>query len=158
MRVGHIMRSPAVSCPSSASIRDVGVLMGRHNVGNVVVIDAEEIVGIVTDRDIVLRAVATGQPAEAPVAKVMSPDVAVVFLRAEVSEALATMRARQVRRLPVVEAHGRILGVVSLDDIVRSLGTDANEVRELLGAERPADRDLGPLSHGSAGEMLIAGS
>jgi CBS domain-containing protein len=66
--------------------------MDRHNVGSVVVTHGDALTGIVTDRDIVLRAVARGFAADVPVSAVMTNDIARVFVRADITDAAAPMR------------------------------------------------------------------
>jgi CBS domain-containing protein len=97
-----------------------------------VVSDSEELVGIVTDRDIALRAVAEGFGPETTVDQVMTKQLIVVEPSDELEDALSRMRERQVRRLPVVEGE-RLVGVVAQADIAALIGPGeaADTLREL---------------------------
>lgn len=91
--------------------------MRDNDVGDVIVTDGGEIVGILTDRDIVVRLIAEGgDPMSCPVGEIASLDLTVVAPDTDLDEALALMRQRAVRRLPVVE-DGKPVGVVSLGDL-----------------------------------------
>ena len=133
MKVSELMHTPAVTCAPTTTLREVGQLMARRHVGSVVVIDqVGEAAGIVTDRDIVLRGVAEGRSADVMVETVMTRNLATVDVRADVADVAATMMKRRVRRLPVVDERGHVHGVVTLDDIVRDMGRQADEVNEVL--------------------------
>ena len=133
MRVSELMHTPAVTCAPTTTIREVGQLMERRHVGSVVVIDqVGEVAGIVTDRDIVLRGVAQGHSGDVPIDTVMTRNVATIDPRADITDAATTMMKRRVRRIPVVDELGRAHGVVTLDDLVRGLGHQADEISELL--------------------------
>ena len=133
MRVSELMHTPAVTCAPTSTLREVGQLMERRRVGSVIVIDqVGEVAGIVTDRDIVLRGVAKGRSGDIAVDTVMTRNVATVDARADVADAAATMMKRRVRRLPVVDEDGHAHGLVALDDLVRNLGHQADEMTDLL--------------------------
>ena len=97
-----------------------------------VVSDSEELVGIVTDRDVALRAVAEGLGPETTVDQVMTKQPIVVEASDEFEDALSLMRERQVRRLPVVEGE-RLVGIVAQADIAALIesGAAADTLREL---------------------------
>ena len=136
MRVSEVMHTPAVTCAPTSTLREVGDLMERRQVGSVVVVDrVGEVAGIVTDRDIVLRGVAKGHSADIPVDGVMTRNVATVDASADVGDAATTMMKRRVRRLPVVDDDGRIHGVIALDDLVRNLGHQTDDMSDLLRAQ-----------------------
>jgi CBS domain-containing protein len=107
--------------------------METHNVGSLVVTDqGDKIVGIITDRDLAL-CMAHGRSADTRVEAVMSRDVVTVADDADIDEAAAAMDARGVRRLPVVDEHGRAIGMISLDDLYYYL---TQEAITLAGAAR----------------------
>ena len=133
MRVSELMHTPAVTCAPTTTLREAGQLMARRHVGSVVVIDqVGEVAGIVTDRDIVLRAVAEGRSADVTVDTVMTRNVATIDTRADIADAAATMMKRRVRRLPVVDERGHVHGVLTLDDMLRDMGRQADEMSEVL--------------------------
>lgn len=126
------------------SVRDAARVMDEMNVGSVPVCDGRRLQGMLTDRDIVLRVVSPGLPAEAtPVAQVMSPDVIWCFDDEEVAAVAARMQQAQIRRLPVVDRQQQLVGMVTLGDMA-SKGEDGwardvlTDVSEPSAPERPA--------------------
>jgi CBS domain-containing protein len=102
--------------------------MAEADVGLLVVVDAEdEPVGVLTDRDIVVRAVAGGRD-HATAADVMTRHPACVREQATVTEAAQRMADRQCRRLAVTDGAGKIIGVLSLDDLLRVAGDELGEI------------------------------
>lgn len=113
------------------------------DVGILPVVDRDgRLVGVVTDRDIVVRAVAAGlDPGATPVRQILSQDLGTVHPDDSVEAVLRIMRERQVRRVPVVEADGRLVGIVSQADLLVDLeGRAQGEVaRTLEEVSRPAE-------------------
>jgi signal-transduction protein with cAMP-binding, CBS, and nucleotidyltransferase domain len=133
MKVTELMHTPAVTCRPEDTVGEVARMMESHDVGSVVVIDrVGEVAGIVTDRDIALRAIGQGRSSDIAVEEVMSRDVATLDPHADVATAAATMIKRSVRRLPVVDEFGTVHGLVSLDDLVRLSGRQADELGDIL--------------------------
>jgi signal-transduction protein with cAMP-binding, CBS, and nucleotidyltransferase domain len=144
MRVSELMHTPAVTSTPTATVSAVAQLMASRNVGSVVIIDnVGEVAGIVTDRDIAVRGVAEGRSGDIPVEVLMTRSVASVAPSADVADAAATMMKRRVRRLPVVDERGHAHGVVTLDDIVRNVARQTDEVHDLLLAQA-TDLPFGP--------------
>ena len=137
MRVSYLLSTPAVTCEPSDTLRTVAALMADRAVGSVVVVRNGTLAGIVTDRDIVVRGVATGLSADVAVERVMTRNVASVPIGADITEAAATMGNRKVRRLPAVDMHGRVHGVISLDDVARHLGHQVDDLAGILLARAP---------------------
>jgi signal-transduction protein with cAMP-binding, CBS, and nucleotidyltransferase domain len=130
------MHTPAVTCTPTATLREVGELMERRHVGSVIVIDeVGDVSGIVTDRDIVVRGVARGRSGDIAIDRVMTKNVVTIDARSDISDAAAMMMKRRVRRLPVVDARGHAHGMVALDDLVRHMSRQADEVSDLLLAQ-----------------------
>ncbi|MDY7101050.1 MAG: CBS domain-containing protein [Actinomycetota bacterium] len=127
MRISELMRTPAVTCRTTTSLGEVARVMRDREVGCVLVLDETDyLAGVVTDRDLALRGLGVGRTADTLVRDVMSRDVVSVSVRADVSEAAALMAKRSVRRLPVVDEHDHPRGVITLDDLVRDLGAEAD--------------------------------
>jgi CBS domain-containing protein len=123
MTVGEIMTSALAAAGSATTLAEAARLMREADVGALLVMDGREPAGIVTDRDIVVRAAAEGRDlASTTVSDVMSP--AVVSCRdTDTAEAAArTMAVKQIRRLVVRDRTGDVVGVVSLGDVALSTG------------------------------------
>ena len=120
--VRDVMSTPVESVGLDAPVREAAKQMQRRRIGDVFVVDdAGQLRGIVTDRDLAVRAIAEDRSLDTPVQEIMSPIAAAVSPTATVTAALDLMRQHEVRRLPVVEG-GRPHGVVSLGDVSRSGG------------------------------------
>jgi CBS domain-containing protein len=118
-QVREVMTAAPETVTAETTIRDAAGIMERADVGNLLVVEGEQLRGIVTDRDITVRAVARGLDPTAEVRQVLTPSAVFVSPMATVAEAIAVMRDNDVRRVPVVEA-GRPIGVVSLGDLAIS--------------------------------------
>ncbi|GAA2364683.1 CBS domain-containing protein [Nonomuraea africana] len=117
-KVREIMTPAPVSLPSGATLAEAAKQMRDHHIGDVLVVDDDRLMGIVTDRDIVVRAVAEGSnPRQTSVGEVCSrEDLTCVSPQDDAEEAVALMRRKAIRRIPVLE-DGRPVGVVSLGDL-----------------------------------------
>jgi CBS domain-containing protein len=114
--VGEVMTPNPTTIDADAPVAWAARLMRESDIGSVLVADHDRFVGIVTDRDIVVRVLADDRdPRDCPVREAASGDVETVTPDTEIGDAAEVMRTRAVRRLPVVDA-GRIVGVVSLGD------------------------------------------
>ena len=117
MNIGKIMTANIASVNRETTLAEAANLMKEHNIGSIPVCDGNKIVGIVTDRDIVLRGIAEGNELTSiTCGKVMSPDLALGTIDMDVRVAAEIMANRQIRRLPVVD-NGRLVGMVSLGDL-----------------------------------------
>lgn len=115
-----------------ASLRDVGVMMRDGDMGSVPVVDdGRRLIGIVTDRDIAVRAVAEGKGPDTSVGDVMSTDLFTVSPDTFVFEAARLMGDKQVRRVPVVDADGRLAGIIAMADVALQT-EDQQEIAETL--------------------------
>ena len=127
--IKDIVERPAVTCGPDASLSEVAREMKENNVGCVVVVDGMgHIDGIVTDRDIVVRAVAREMPMTTPVRKVMSRDVVTVPIDADTASLVTQISTWGCRRVPVVNDQDAVAAVVSVDDIVIALEEAAFKV------------------------------
>ena len=129
------MTSPADCLSESNTLVDAAAALARGGIGSMPVIgDDGELVGILTDRDIVVRAVAEGRPpADTTVGEVMSSDrLTTVSPNASAEEVLDCLSSSQVRRVPVVE-NGRVVGIISQADVARELSSkDTGDVVEAI--------------------------
>lgn len=120
MQVREIMTSPAQIIDHKASIKELAEKMKSENLGALPVCDGDRLLGMVTDRDIVIRAVAMDKPLGSASAKeVMSERVSFVHEDDDIEDAEKKMCEHQVRRLPVVDRNDRLVGMVTMADIAR---------------------------------------
>ena len=126
MRVAEITNTEGRVVSPDDTIASVAHHMAENDVGFLVVARAGRLVGVITDRDIVVRCVADGREGAAAVVEIMTPDVKFCFDDEEVSVATQRMRDSQVSRLPVVNRDRGLVGAVSLADAARAnpLGGD----------------------------------
>jgi CBS domain-containing protein len=112
-------------------IREAATRMAALDVGTIPVCDGERLLGLVTDRDIVIRAVARGaDPATTPVRDVMTSSVSWCYADEPVSRGIQAMKSLKIRRLPIVDRQKRLVGIVSLGDLAadRDILKKASEV------------------------------
>jgi CBS domain-containing protein len=116
-KVREIMTPNPVGVYFDQTIGETARIMRDSAVGAVLVVNGDALVGVVTDRDLVVRGIAAGAGLDSPVGPVCSPKLVSVAADADISEAQGLIRENAVRRLPVVEAGGQVVGMVSLSDI-----------------------------------------
>ncbi len=125
MSIRDLMTTSPRTVDPSAPIVEVARVMRDADVGPIPVVEGDKLVGLVTDRDIVVRVVAEGEdPSATTAAEIMSSDLVTVDPDQPLDEALRLMATHQVRRLPVTEEDGRLVGIVAQADIARELGDD----------------------------------
>lgn len=134
-QIREVMTSDPTCVDSSATVQEAASLMKKEDVGAIVVTDDGQVKGIVTDRDIAIRAVPEGlDPSSTSVEQISSSDLTTLGPDDSVEEAAEAMRDNNVRRLPVVE-DGRPVGIVSLGDV--SQEHDAGETLADISAAAP---------------------
>lgn len=124
MKLKNVCTLDVACCSGSATISEAARLMRQRHTGNLVVIDDSDgdriPVGIITDRDIVIEVLGKGlDPAQTAVANVMSTQLVVADSCEDVSDAVERMRAHGVRRIPVTGDGGTLLGIFTLDDLLK---------------------------------------
>jgi CBS domain-containing protein len=135
MRVSDVMTREVEFVAPDAPVSAAAELMGELDVGAVPVGSADDLRGIVTDRDLLYRVVARGaDAAELRVEEVMSAPVVTCREEEEVAAALDTMAAHHLRRLAVLDAGGRVTGWVTLADLARRMLHDSSELQTALAA------------------------
>jgi CBS domain-containing protein len=136
------MTPDVVTVPPSTSLTDAARVMRDSDLGPLPVCDDGRIIGVVTDRDITVRAVASGKdPGATRVDEVMTPEVVCCLDTDDVRRAAKLMQAAQLRRLLVVSRDGRLAGIVSLGDLALQTGDEelTGETLERV-SEPPADK------------------
>ncbi|HXZ49459.1 MAG TPA: CBS domain-containing protein [Usitatibacter sp.] len=128
MKTGDVCKRDVIAIRASGTLAEASKLMREGHVGSIVVVDDADPsrpVGIVTDRDIVVEVVAAGlDPATLTVGEIMGRTLVVAREDDDALASLKTLRRRAVRRLPVVDAAGALVGIVTLDDLLE-VGTNA---------------------------------
>jgi CBS domain-containing protein len=148
MQIGEIMSSNVQLASPNQSIREIARIMAECDCGALPVGDNDRLVGIVTDRDIAVRAVALGKSPDTPVREVMSRGVLYCYEEEDIDDVASNMADMKVRRLPVLNDGKRLVGIVSLGDIATADGPQSSGVA-LCGISEPGG-DHSQMSAGMA--------
>ena len=122
--IRDLLKGDPVTVEASATVEEAAKLMDEKDIGNVLVVENDEVQGIVTDRDIVVRVIAKGNGADASVREAATTDVESIEPDASIDDAIKKMEQGNIRRLPVVE-DGKPVGVVSLGDLAQARDKDS---------------------------------
>ena len=123
MELRDIMTRNVEVVNGNASLKEAATKMKTLDVGLIPVCDGDRLKGLLTDRDITIRATANGRdPSKTKVNEVMSTDIAYCLEDQAVDEAVILMEARQIRRLPILNQDKQLIGIVSLADIAVHVG------------------------------------
>jgi CBS domain-containing protein len=142
MQLKDVMTRQVEVISPDASLEEAARKMDQLNVGPLPVCEDERLVGLVTDRDITVRATAAGKdPRTTPVREAMSQDVLYCFEDQDVREAAQIMERQQVRRLPVLDHSKRLVGIVSLGDLATDTRDDRLTGEVLERVSEPAQPD-----------------
>jgi CBS domain-containing protein len=136
MQVRDAMSSDVRIANPNQTIRDAALLMAKIDAGILPVGENDRLVGMITDRDIAVRAIALGKGPDTPVREVMTEDVKYCFEDDDVDEIAQNMADIKVRRLPVLNEGKRLVGIVSLGDLALVDGP-ANAGEALCGISEP---------------------
>ena len=137
MKISEIMSSDVETVTADQPIQEAARFMLTGDAGAIPVSDGDRLIGMVTDRDITVRAVAEGRGPETPVREVMTDTLLFCFDDQDVDEVAIQMSDAQVRRFPVLSREGeRLVGIVSIGDLSRSNDSDAAQVA-LEGVSQP---------------------
>jgi CBS domain-containing protein len=134
--IREVMTSSPRSVESSTPITEVALLMKSEDVGAIPITDGDRLIGIVTDRDITIQVVAAGQdPKSTTAGDVASQNLVTIDPQQDLDEALRLMAKHQVRRLPVVEEDGKLVGMLAQADVAqkadaRDTGRVVEEISE----------------------------
>lgn len=155
MKVRDVMTVRIAKAEAETTLEEIAMMMKTESTGAIPVVDEDELIGIVTDRDIVMRCVAEGGDASEMTAEdVVSEDVETIDPDSDVEEALELMSRRQIRRLPVVDK-GELLGMLSIGDIAVKQGDQEESGRTLKdvsqGVKNSRMAQAEPMRHESVG-------
>jgi CBS domain-containing protein len=130
MEIREIMTRQVDVIPPDASVREAAAKMKELDVGAIPVCDGQKLSGLLTDRDITVRAVAEGRdPSAVRVSEVMSSEIAYCFEDETIEQAAKLMESKQIRRLPILDRNKQLAGIISLGDI--SVRTEASRQKDL---------------------------
>lgn len=145
MQIKDLMSHPPVTCPANSTLDHAARLMWEFDCGIIPVVnDDGRLAGVVTDRDVCMAAYTQGRSlASIPIATAMGKQVVAVHASDPIEQAERLMRDNQIRRLPVLDADGRPIGLVSMNDLARlaarakKSGVDRELVRTLAAVCQP---------------------
>ena len=138
MKISEIMTTNVECVTPESSIPELAHKMKTLDVGFLGICDNDRLVGSVTDRDIVVRAIAGGRDVNSTTARdIMTPDVVTVREQDSLLDVLAVLRGKRVRRVPVTGARGELIGIVAIDDVLSAV---AEQMQALAGAVGAAQR------------------
>ena len=142
MKVQDVMTKDPACVTPGATIREAAQLMQRENTGVVPVVDKKEakrLVGVVTDRDIAIRVVAEGRNSDTLVSEVMSSTkLATCSPNDDVDDVMEAMASEQVRRIPIVDERGSLVGIVAQADILRRANNDRKAEQTIEAISQPS--------------------
>jgi CBS domain-containing protein len=151
-RIADIMTRNVETVGPSSTVQEAAERMKADNIGSLPVCVDSRVVGTITDRDITIRVTAEGRDARLTLVRdVMTPDVVTIRPQQEVFEAEQLMHDQQVRRLPVVEQDGRLVGYVTTATIAKREGDEKAVGKVLKGISqpgKPAPERMTPRSRG----------
>ena len=137
MKLNEIMTPKVEVLPPDASVQEAAQRMKELDVGFIPICDGQRLVGMLSDRDITIRATADGlDPTETSVSEVMSDEVLYCYEDQDVEEAARLMNDRQIRRLPILDRQKKLCGIVSLGDIAVRVGPELSG-QALEGVSEP---------------------
>jgi CBS domain-containing protein len=141
MSIGKFCNRAVVCAPAPTSVVDASLLMRRQHVGDVLVVDelpeGRRPLGIVTDRDIVVEVVAAGlDPAMVKLGDLIGRPLVTVPAHEGYAETIERMSEQGVRRMPVVDDHGYLVGIITLDDLVQQLAPQLCALAKIPAWER----------------------
>jgi len=139
--IADIMTRDVQTISTQETVQRAAQLMDELNVGTIPVLDGDKLVGMITDRDITVRSVAAGQdPRSTKVTDVMSTDVRTCTEDQSIDDVLATMGDVQIRRIPVLDAQSKVIGIVSLGDVATSDAADVDQALDEISSPSEPDR------------------
>lgn len=133
--IRDVMTPNPVSLPASSPVMEAAQMMKDRDIGDVIVLDEGKVCGVVTDRDIVVRALAAGKdPGSTKISEICSRDLVSVSPDEDIDKAVQLMRDKAIRRLPVVEGD-KPVGMVSIGDL--AVERDRKSALADISAARP---------------------
>lgn len=135
MKISEVMTTDVEKVSADQTAREAASFMLRADAGSIPVCDGDRVIGMITDRDIAVRGVAEGRGPDTPVSELMSDGIVCAHEDDDVQSVAQRMSEEQVRRMPVVDAEERLIGIVSLGDLARETnGESAHQALEGVSA------------------------
>jgi CBS domain-containing protein len=145
MHTLETLKRSGVAVTPDATIKTAAGVMEHAGVGALAIVDDGRLIGIVTDRDLVRRALARGLPLDVRVDSVMTAPVVTIDVGADVHSVFALLRANAIRRIPVVRGQ-EFIGMITVDDLLVSLAADLADLAKPIKAEAVFSHRESPVS------------
>jgi len=136
MKVSEVMTTDVETVSAEQTAREAASFMLRADAGSIPVCEGSKVIGMVTDRDIAVRAIAEGRGPDTPVSELMSDGIVCAHEDDDVKAVAQRMSEEQVRRMPVLDSQQNLVGIVSLGDLARESAGEAAE-QALEGVSAP---------------------
>ncbi|RQG96770.1 CBS domain-containing protein [Natrarchaeobius oligotrophus] len=138
MPVENLARSDVVTAHEDEHVEELATLMDDSDIGSVVIVDGDEPIGIVTDRDLATRVIGNGMdPSETTAGDVMSDDLTTVDHTDGFYHVTELMSEHGVRRLPVCDDGNELVGIITFDDLNELLADEHMQLSDVIQAQRP---------------------
>lgn len=137
MPVGHLGPDRIVTADRGDNLTNIAETLQTENVGSVVVAENDEPIGVVTDRDIALALTESEDIGSLAAEDIMSTDPVTLHEGEEGMEISRTIEAHNVRRIPIVDENGKLSGIVTLDDLVATIGEQLENVANTIEVQSP---------------------
>lgn len=149
MSVGEICNREVVTAERQTSIVEAAKIMRKNHIGSIVVVDHVEHpcrpLGIVTDRDLAIEVMAKDlAPESVTVDQIMGRELLTARENDGIWETILRMRAMGVRRLPVIDRNGSLVGILSMDDLLEFLASELSDLAKLIRREASREREIRP--------------
>ena len=139
MKISEVMTHDVQTISPDQPVREAASFMLSADAGAIPVTDNGRLIGMITDRDIAVRGIAKGYGPDTPVRELMTDDIVCARADDDVDDVASKMSEAQVRRLPVIDEHERLCGIVSLGDLSRE-GDEDSATEALEGVSTPGGR------------------
>ena len=130
MKISEVMTTEVETINAEQTAREAASFMLRADAGSIPVCEGDRVIGMITDRDIAVRGVAEGRGPDTPVSELMSDGIVCAREDEDIDTVAQRMSEEQVRRMPVLDAEERLVGIVSLGDLARE--TDGQTAEQAL--------------------------
>ena len=137
MALNSLVQKRVIACNPTESVKEVARIMEQENVGSVLILQGGKPLGIVTDRDLVLRCMVNGLDcSKTPISTVMTKNVECVGSDDGIHDVVELMKRKEIRRIPVKDSTGKIVGLVSSGDVLGLLSQEFLDLRRATASEK----------------------